>query len=200
MEHEEKPPTLLAPPTGVARPSAVSVEATAGVGSADEPVAPPPGDRGDPRPGVGAESPARSDSPAIPPASREPQFPRERNGARSAPVDESIRASTTMHAAADRTGPKSEGTKPEGAPKAPARAPRAKRPTKGPETHPNNVRRLRIERMMSKAELARRANLSVLTIDRVEKGFGCRMDTKRKILDALGLSLGDRVRVFGEEE
>jgi DNA-binding XRE family transcriptional regulator len=65
---------------------------------------------------------------------------------------------------------------------------------------PNNVRKIRIERMMSKAELARRANLSVLTIDRVERGFGCRMDTKRKILEALGLSLADRVRVFGEEE
>ncbi|MEM6961941.1 MAG: helix-turn-helix transcriptional regulator [Myxococcota bacterium] len=65
---------------------------------------------------------------------------------------------------------------------------------------PNNVRRIRIERMMSKAELARRANLSVLTIDRVEKGYGCRMNTKRKILEALGLSLAERVRVFGEEE
>jgi len=66
--------------------------------------------------------------------------------------------------------------------------------------HENNVRKLRLERMMSKAELARRANLSVLTIDRVEKGFGCRMDSKRKILEALGLSLADRIRVFGEEE
>ncbi len=66
--------------------------------------------------------------------------------------------------------------------------------------HPNGVRRLRIDRMMSKAELARRANVSVLTIDRVEKGYGCRMDTKRKILEALGLNLSDRVRVFGEEE
>ncbi|MGE0787105.1 MAG: helix-turn-helix domain-containing protein [Sandaracinaceae bacterium] len=65
---------------------------------------------------------------------------------------------------------------------------------------PNNVRKMRVERMMSKAELARRAGLSVLTIDRVEKGYGCRMDTKRKILRALDLSLGDRVRVFGEEE
>ncbi|HJK97758.1 MAG TPA: helix-turn-helix transcriptional regulator [Polyangiaceae bacterium LLY-WYZ-14_1] len=65
---------------------------------------------------------------------------------------------------------------------------------------PNNVRKLRIERMMSKAELARRANLSVLTVDRVEKGYGCRMDTKRKILEALGLSLDARVSVFGEEE
>ncbi len=65
---------------------------------------------------------------------------------------------------------------------------------------PNNVRKIRIEKMLSKAELARRANVSVLTIDRVEKGFGCRVDTKRKILEALGLSLADRVRVFGEEE
>jgi DNA-binding XRE family transcriptional regulator len=64
----------------------------------------------------------------------------------------------------------------------------------------NRVRETRIERMMSKAELARRAGLSVLTIDRVEKGLGCRMDTKRKILESLGLSLVDRIRVFGEEE
>jgi len=64
----------------------------------------------------------------------------------------------------------------------------------------NSLRETRIEKMMSKAELARRANLSVLTIDRVEKGLGCRMDTKRKILEALGMSLADRVRVFGEEE
>lgn len=64
----------------------------------------------------------------------------------------------------------------------------------------NNVKQMRIKRMMSKAELARRANLSVLTVDRVEKGYGCRMDTKRKILEALGLSLDDRVQVFGEEE
>lgn len=79
--------------------------------------------------------------------------------------------------------------------------PRNRKPTNlGPGSHPNNVRRLRIERMMSKAELARRANVSVLTIDRVEKGFGCRMDTKRKILEALGLTLADRVRVFGDED
>ncbi|MCB9666959.1 MAG: helix-turn-helix transcriptional regulator [Myxococcales bacterium] len=64
----------------------------------------------------------------------------------------------------------------------------------------NNVRAMRIERMVSKAELARRAHLSVLTIDRVEKGYGCRMDTKRKILEALGLSLADARHVFGEEE
>ncbi|MEM7607923.1 MAG: helix-turn-helix transcriptional regulator [Myxococcota bacterium] len=82
-------------------------------------------------------------------------------------------------------------------PQAKAAAPKKK---KAPKRKPNNVKKFRIERMMSKAELARRANLSVLTVDRVEKGFGCRMNTKRKILEALGLSLADRVRVFGEEE
>ncbi len=65
--------------------------------------------------------------------------------------------------------------------------------------HKNNVRKLRMERMMSKAELARRAGLSTLTVDRVEKGMPCRMDTKRKILEALGLTPSDRVTVFGED-
>ena len=64
----------------------------------------------------------------------------------------------------------------------------------------NNVRKLRTERMMSKAELARRAALSTLTIDRVERGMKARMDTKRKILEALGLKPTDRVMVFGDAE
>lgn len=62
------------------------------------------------------------------------------------------------------------------------------------------MRKLRMERMMSKAELARRAGLSTLTVDRVERGMPCRMDTKRKILEALGLTPTDRVAVFGEED
>ena len=51
--------------------------------------------------------------------------------------------------------------------------------------------------MMSKAELARKAGLSTLTIDRVEAGRPCRLDTKRKILLALGLKISDKDRVFG---
>ncbi len=51
--------------------------------------------------------------------------------------------------------------------------------------------------MMSKAELARKAGLSTLTIDRVESGKTCRLDTKRKILHALGLKVSDRDNVFG---
>lgn len=60
----------------------------------------------------------------------------------------------------------------------------------------NNVRRIREALMMSKAELARKAGLSTLTIDRVEAGKACRLDTKRKILHALGLKVSDRESVF----
>ena len=50
--------------------------------------------------------------------------------------------------------------------------------------------------MMSKAELARKAGLSTLTIDRIEAGRPCRLDTKRKILLALGLKVSDKDQVF----
>jgi DNA-binding XRE family transcriptional regulator len=65
-----------------------------------------------------------------------------------------------------------------------------------PKVESNNVRKIREGLLMSKAELARRAKLSVLTIDRVEKGLACRMDTKRKIILSLGLKLSDRDKVF----
>ena len=65
-----------------------------------------------------------------------------------------------------------------------------------PKVEANNVRKIREGLLMSKAELARRAKLSVLTIDRVEKGLTCRMDTKRKIILSLGLKLSDRDKVF----
>ena len=63
----------------------------------------------------------------------------------------------------------------------------------------NNVQRFREALMLSKAELARRAGLSTLTIDRIEAGRPCRLDTKRRILLALGLRVADRDRVFSVE-
>jgi DNA-binding XRE family transcriptional regulator len=60
----------------------------------------------------------------------------------------------------------------------------------------NNVRKLREQLLMSKAELAKAAGLSVLTVDRVERGEDCRISTKRKLIKALGLNLGDKDRVF----
>jgi DNA-binding XRE family transcriptional regulator len=60
----------------------------------------------------------------------------------------------------------------------------------------NNVKQIREAKMLSKAELARIAGLSPLTIDRIEKGKPCRMATKRKILLALGLKVHQKQRVF----
>ena len=60
----------------------------------------------------------------------------------------------------------------------------------------NHLHKLREDQLMSKAELARKAGLSVLTIDRVESGKDCRMDTKRKIILAMGLKLTDKLVIF----
>ena len=61
----------------------------------------------------------------------------------------------------------------------------------------NKLQQLRERRMMSKAELARKSGLSTLTINRVEAGRPCRLETKRKILQALQLGVSDQERVFG---
>ncbi|MCK5421603.1 MAG: helix-turn-helix domain-containing protein [Deltaproteobacteria bacterium] len=60
----------------------------------------------------------------------------------------------------------------------------------------NKLKRFRENLLMSKAELARKAGLSPLTIDRIEKGEVCRPETKRKVLLALGLKLSEREKVF----
>ena len=60
----------------------------------------------------------------------------------------------------------------------------------------NSVRKIREALMMSKAELSRKANVSPITLSRIEKGMPCRMDTKRKIVLALGYRLSDRDKIF----
>ncbi|MDD2366213.1 MAG: helix-turn-helix transcriptional regulator [Desulfuromonadaceae bacterium] len=64
----------------------------------------------------------------------------------------------------------------------------------------NNVKTIRESRLMSKSELARKAALSVLTVDRVERGEECRVETMRKIILALGYSLEDKDKVFLGQE
>ena len=60
----------------------------------------------------------------------------------------------------------------------------------------NRVREIRENRLMTQAQLARKAKVALRTIHSVEKGLNCRMDTKRKILLALGLRFEDRHQVF----
>jgi DNA-binding XRE family transcriptional regulator len=61
----------------------------------------------------------------------------------------------------------------------------------------NKVRQLREDQLLTKAELARKAGISALTLSRIESGCECRVDTKRKIILALGLTPSDRAKVFG---
>jgi transcriptional regulator with XRE-family HTH domain len=60
----------------------------------------------------------------------------------------------------------------------------------------NNLRKLREDKLLSKAELARLAGISPVTVDRIERGEDCRMETKRKLLLALGFSLADKEKLF----
>ena len=62
----------------------------------------------------------------------------------------------------------------------------------------NTLKKIRESLLMSKSELAREANVSPITITRIEQGKPCRMETKRKILLALGYSLSDAKKIFSE--
>jgi DNA-binding XRE family transcriptional regulator len=62
----------------------------------------------------------------------------------------------------------------------------------------NSLKLLREQLLLSKAELARKAGVSPMTIDRIENGEKCRMETKRKIILALGYSLEDKDKIFAD--
>ena len=64
----------------------------------------------------------------------------------------------------------------------------------------NKVKKMREQLLLSKAELARKAGVSPLTIDRIEKGKDCRMETKRKIILALGCKLRDKNKIFTDHK
>ncbi len=63
----------------------------------------------------------------------------------------------------------------------------------------SKLREIRESLLVSKAELARKAKVSPITITRIENGMPCRMETKRKILLALDLKLSDKNKIFGDE-
>jgi len=62
----------------------------------------------------------------------------------------------------------------------------------------NNLKEIRAKALMSKSELARKAGVSVLTITRIEKGMECRMDTKRKVIQALGYNISEKDKIFSD--
>ncbi len=60
----------------------------------------------------------------------------------------------------------------------------------------NLVKQISEELLMSKAELARKAGVSALTISRIERGLNCRLETKRKIIVVLGRDLSEKDNIF----
>jgi DNA-binding XRE family transcriptional regulator len=62
----------------------------------------------------------------------------------------------------------------------------------------NSLKQVRESLLVSKSELAREANISPITISRIEEGKPCRLETKRKILLALGYRLSDSKKIFND--
>jgi predicted transcriptional regulator len=60
----------------------------------------------------------------------------------------------------------------------------------------NSLKKYREQILISKAELDRKAGVSVLTIDRIGKGESFRLGTRRKIFLALDLKLSETHRLF----
>ena len=52
----------------------------------------------------------------------------------------------------------------------------------------NPLKLLREKLLISRSELARKAGVSFMTVQRIEKGKPCRLDTKRRIVKALGIN------------
>ena len=61
------------------------------------------------------------------------------------------------------------------------------------------LRRFREDHLISKAELARKASISPITLNRIEEGYECRLETKRKILFALDLRIEQKKLLFEED-
>jgi DNA-binding XRE family transcriptional regulator len=70
--------------------------------------------------------------------------------------------------------------------------------TENLEAGKNCLKEIRESLLMSKSELARTARVSPITISRIEKGMACRMETKRKIILALGFKLKDKDKIFSD--
>jgi len=62
----------------------------------------------------------------------------------------------------------------------------------------NSLKKIRESLMMSKAELVKKANISFKTITRIENGMPCRIETKRKVILALGYKISDKNKIFGD--
>ncbi len=62
------------------------------------------------------------------------------------------------------------------------------------------LRQIRLERGLSQERLAKKSRVSARTIYSIEHGFRCRMGTKRKLLQGLGIQFQFRDSVFTQHK
>ena len=60
----------------------------------------------------------------------------------------------------------------------------------------NPLMKIREKLLMRKPGFARNAGISAFTVDRIEKGISCRIETKRNIILAFGHDLSRRGLIF----
>ena len=60
----------------------------------------------------------------------------------------------------------------------------------------SKLKKYRESILMSRAELARKSEVALLTISRIESGKQCRFSTMRKIILALGLTVSEKDKIF----
>ena len=70
---------------------------------------------------------------------------------------------------------------------------------KGQELNKNSLKETRESLLISKTELARKANVSPATITRIEYSMPCRMETQRRIVLALGYKISDTNKIFASD-
>jgi DNA-binding XRE family transcriptional regulator len=62
----------------------------------------------------------------------------------------------------------------------------------------NSLKQVRESLLVSNSELAREANISPITISRIEEGKPCQLENKQKFLLALGYRLSDSKKIFND--
>ena len=62
----------------------------------------------------------------------------------------------------------------------------------------NFLKEIRESLLLSKTELAKKADVSPITISRIESGMLCRLETKRKLILALGYDLSEKNKIFSD--
>jgi len=79
--------------------------------------------------------------------------------------------------------------------------PKSKRTPKKTKAPPNRLKHYRVQKLLSRAELANKAGVSIAVIEKIENGkTNPRIATKRKLIAGLGMTVDQAELVFPHYE